>query len=471
KKVWALRYAIELLGWDIETYMPQGGAVARGEALAELEILTKKELMNISSLVEKASNLEGLDDVEKGIVRVLTRRIKYYSRIPEELLLELNQVTSKGTINWRIDRQKNEFNRFKPFLNRIVEINRVIAEKLGYEKHPYNALLDLYEEGLTVDDMDMIFSKVVNRIPALLKKDLPSHHELEDVRYKVEEMSRVNEGIIKLLGMPNERFRMDISTHPFTAGIAVDDVRITTRYEGYDFKRSLYSTVHECGHAIYELNLDKSLEGTPVCVGASSGVHESQSRFWENFIGRSKAFVDVAYPVLENLSFIRKYGKSDIYVYFNVVKPSFIRVDADELTYNLHIAIRYEIEKKLIAGELNVDEIHSYWSELMDRYLGIKPKGYADGFLQDVHWSKGWMGYFPTYTPGNVIAGIIWSNLRNLEEYVYNKDFNVIKSYLREKIYKFGSIYPPKELIKKSFNETYNPDHLMLYLEKKYSTF
>jgi len=410
KKVWALRYAIELLGWDIETYMPQGGAVARGDALAELEILTKKELMNISSLVERASNLENLDDVEKGIVRVLARRIKYYSRIPEDLLLGLNKISSEGTIYWRIDRQKNEFNRFKPYLHKIVEINKTIAEKLGYDKHPYNALLDIYEEGLTVEDMDMIFSKLVNRIPVLLKKDIPSHHELEDMRYKTEEMIKVNEGIIKLLDMPSDRFRMDISTHPFTSGIAVDDVRITTRYEGYDFKRSLYSTIHECGHAIYELNLDKNLEGTPVCTGASSGVHESKSRFWENFIGRSKAFVEVAYSIFEHLSIIKKYSKSDIYTYFNVVKPSFIRVDSDELTYNLHIAIRYEIEKKLIAGELNVDEIYSYWSELMNKYLGIKPKGYADSFLQDVHWSKGWIGYFPTYTLGNVIAGIIKIN-------------------------------------------------------------
>jgi len=471
RKIWALYHASNLLSWDIETYMPIAGASARGEAFAQLEILQKEIFTKLSALVKKAEKIESLDDIERGIVRVLSRRIKYYERIPEEIILELNKVSSEGTIEWRIDRKNNEFKRFKPYLEKVIELNRIIAEKLGYDKHPYNALLDTYDEGLAVEDLDLIFSRLTSRIPVLLRKDLPSNHELENIHYKEEEMRKVNEEVIRLLGMPNERFRMDVSTHPFTAGISVDDVRITTRYEGFDFKRSLYSTIHECGHAIYELNLDKNLEGTPVCSGASSGVHESQSRFWENIIGRSKEFVEVVYPILLNLSFLNKYSKSEIYTYFNLVKPSFIRVDADELTYNLHIAIRYEIEKRLVSNDLNVNEIHEFWSELMDKYLGIRPRGYSDGFLQDIHWSKGWLGYFPTYTLGNVISGIIWSNMRNLSEYIYNKDFTSIKEYLKEKIHKFGSIYAPKDLIKRSFGESYNPDYLLKYLEEKYSNF
>ncbi|MFP3190997.1 MAG: carboxypeptidase M32 [Thermoproteota archaeon] len=468
KKVWALRHAMDLLAWDIETNMPVRGSVARGEATAELEILQKGLLLSVSDLVEKAKNIESLDDFEKGVIRVLEREIRFYKKIPEEIILELNKVTSEGTIAWRIDRKNDEFKEFKPYLERVIELNRIISEKLGYEKHPYDALLDLYEEGLTVADMENIFSKILKEIPKVLQKELPSSHELENFKYDINGMKKVNEEILNILKMPKDRFRMDVSAHPFTTSISFDDVRVTTRYEGVDFRRSLFSTIHECGHAIYNLNISKDLEGTPVGRGASSGVHESQSRFWENFIGRSKEFVYLSKPILTYLNLPKEYTLDDLYIYFNLVKPSLIRVDADELTYNFHIAVRFEIEKRLLNSELQLNELHQFWNELMEKYLKIKPKGYSDGFLQDIHWSKGWIGYFPTYTLGNVIAAIIWNSLKDLNDKIHEGDFEYIKEYLKEKIHKYGAIYPPKELIKKSFGVGYDAENLIRYLKTKY---
>jgi carboxypeptidase Taq len=242
KRIWALKYASGLLGWDIETYMPPKGANARGEVFAHLDLIQKQEILSLASFVEEAEKIENLDDLEKGIIRVLNREIRFYKKVPEEIIVELNKVTSEGTIYWRIDRKKDEFNSFKPYLQRIIEINKIIAEKLGYEKHPYNALLDLYEEGLNVEDMNSIFNVITHKLPILFEKDLPSSHELEHLKYNEDEMKKVNEEVLKLLNMPFDRFRMDISTHPFTIGISVDDVRITTRYEfiSSTFKPSSY---------------------------------------------------------------------------------------------------------------------------------------------------------------------------------------------------------------------------------------
>ena len=237
-------------------------------------------------------------------------------------------------------------------------------------------------------------------------------HPLESVRYKTADMDKVNEEVIRLLVMPADRFRMVVSTHPFTTGIASDDVRITTRYEGKDFKSSLYSTIHESGHAIYHLGIDEKLAYTPVDDGASYGVHESQSRFWENVVGRSREFVPLVSPMLRrNLPFVKGHDDQDLYLYFNTVRKSFIRVEADELTYNFHTALRYDVEKKMIAGDVKVAEVPEVWNDTLERYLGLRPRSDAEGVLQDVHWSGGSFGYFATYTLGNVVAAMIWHKM------------------------------------------------------------
>ncbi|BCU67052.1 carboxypeptidase M32 [Sulfolobales archaeon HS-7] len=473
ESVWALNHALSLMNWDLETYMPEDGAARRGEATASVELLKRNIILSMREEVERAAKQEGLDDINKGMIRVLKRQLDFYTKIPSETIEKLYRITSTASVVWRKARATNDFKSFSPLLKTIVEINREIAEKMGYTKHPYNALLDINEEGLTTEDLDSILSQIVPVIKDVVSKThMPSKHELEKVRYKEEDMRRVNESLIDILQMPRKKFRMDVSAHPFTVGMSVSDVRITTRYEGIDFRSTMFSVIHEAGHAIYELQLPSELEKTPVGVAVSGGIHESQSRFWENVIGRSREFVEIVYPILTKyLDFVKKYDHEEIYRYFNIVRPSTIRVDADEVTYNLHIAVRYEIEKRLIDGSISVDEAPELWNELMEKYVGVRPSSDSDGILQDIHWSGGAFGSFPNYLIGNVVAGMIYSKIGKLRRYITEQDFSSVKGFLKDKIHQYGSIYPPKELLKRSFGESYNAEHLAMYLREKYLSY
>ena len=478
KPVWGLDHVSALLEWDMETYMPLGASKPRGFAQAQTALIKQQHMTGMAGLVAEAEKLRDLNDYEKGLLRVIRRDLDYYLKVPPELLEDLQRTTTEATVVWREARRKSDFPMFSGYLEKIVALKKQEAEKLGYQGHPYNALMNRFEEELTTNDVDRIFSALVPNLKKILSKVIaagffPSTHRLESVAYDEAGMRRVNAEVIKLLGMPEKTFRMDVSTHPFTTSMSVEDVRVTTRYEGKDFKESLYSTIHECGHAIYELQVDPSLDYTPLARATSLGVHESQSRFWENFIGRSRQFTKLVYPILKtNLSFVSTHSEENVYKYFNAVKPSLIRVDADELTYNFHIVLRYEIEKKLIGGEIEVSEAPSLWNDLMDKYVGVRPKSDAQGILQDVHWSGGGFGYFPTYSLGNIIAGMFFHIIRkdmDTEDAVVKGELARIKAWLKEKLHSYGATYSPKDLQKRLFGEEYNPDWLVKYLEQKYT--
>lgn len=475
--IWSLNHASALLGWDLEVYMPEKGAAPRGQALAQIALMSQKLTLDLKPLVSEAEKSGGLGDQDLGVVRVLKRDLEYYEKVPPRLIEELQKTTTEATVVWRTARKKSDFAFFQPQLEKIVELKKEEAEKLGYSGHPYNALLDRYEEGLTVDDVDKVFSGLIPRLERILDRVMAEgrfagDQNLETHSYEEANMRRVNAELVELLGMPMDRFRTDVSTHPFTISMAQDDVRITTRYEGTNFKATMYSTIHECGHAIYELQVGEDLRYTPIGGGVSLGVHESQSRFWENVIGRSQAFVSVVMPMLkENLGFLAPYNEEKLYTYFNSVKPGKIRVDADELTYNFHIALRYDIEKRLIAGEIAPAELPSIWNDTMDKYLGLRPDNDGEGVLQDIHWSGGSIGYFPTYSMGNVLAGIIWKTLggrSGLSAKVEKGEFVQLRSWLEDKIHKYGGTYPPKELLNRSFGMGYDPAPLVSYLEQKF---
>ena len=477
KTISTFRQSSSLLEWDLEVNMPEAASSARGFTMGQLALMRQKATLALEPLVSKAGKEKDLNDAEKGIVRVLERDIDYYRKVPPSLVDELQKFGAEAAVPWREARKKSDFQMFKPYLSKIVELKRQEAEKLGYHGHPYNALLDLYEEGLTVADLDRIFEVLIpslKRILARVQSDhvFPSSHPLETVRYDNQSMSVVNAGLLTLLGMPEKRFRMDVSTHPFTSSISGNDVRITTRYEGQNFKDTMFSVIHECGHALYELQQDPELEYTPIHGGVSAGFHESQSRFWENVVGRSRPFVSLVYPSLQkHLSFLSGYDQKQVYSYFNTVRPSLIRVDADELTYNFHIALRCEIEKKLLSGDLSVSDVPSLWDDMMDDYLGQRPPNDSEGVLQDIHWSGGAWAIFPSYTLGNVITGLIWELMttEGLIGQELNKErLEKLKTWLREKIHRHGSIYPPKELLRRVFSKGYDPMGLVRYLEEKY---
>src|SRR5215204_4892625 len=407
KPMWSLNHAISLMGWDFETYMPRKGTEERGVADSQLRMMHKDLLLNkdFVGLVESAKKLGNLSDLEKGIIRVLNREITKQIKIPKELTEAESLERIRGNMVWREAREKSDFMMYAPHLKKMIEIKKQIADKIGYEKHPYDALLDKFEEDLTVADLDKVFGVLTPRIQKVLKKLVDSgspfckESKLGKSKYDIQKVDKLNHDILTLLQYDMERFRMDVSTHPFTETMGLNDVRITTRYEGTDFKKSISSTI---------------LEG-----GSSLALHESQSRFWENIVGRSLPFVQLIAPLIrKQLSFANQATDDELYLYFNNVKADYIRVDADEVTYNLHIAIRYEIEKKIFEDELSVSEIPEFWNDRMDQLLGMRPTKDSQGVLQDTHWSSGLFGYFPTYTLGNLVSAIIASKMRkDLEDY------------------------------------------------------
>ncbi len=481
KPMWSLNHAISLMGWDFETYMPTSGTEERGMADSQLHILHKNLLLNkdFVGLVESAKKLHGLGDLEKGIVRVLNREITKQIKIPNELTQAESLERIRGNMVWREARQKSDFMMYAPHLKKMIEIKKQMADKIGYEKHPYDALLDSFEEDLTVDDLDKVFGELTPRIQKILKKlvDIDSpfckESKLAKSKYDIQSVDKLNHDILTLLQYDRKRFRMDVSTHPFTETMGLNDVRITTRYEGTDFKKSISSTIHEAGHALYDLQCDQSLSVTPLEGGSSLALHESQSRFWENIVGRSLSFVQLIAPMIrKQVNFANQVTDHELYLYFNNVKADYIRVDADEVTYNLHIALRYEIEKKIFGDELSVSEIPEFWNDRMEQLLGVRPTNDSQGVLQDTHWSSGLFGYFPTYTLGNLVSAIIASKMRNdLEDYekdIKRGDFQPIREWLRLKIHQHGSAYAPKVLLKNTLNEGYNPDYFVTYIETKY---
>jgi len=481
KPMWSIDHATSLLGWDFETYMPKKGTEERGVADSQLQLLHKQLLLSkdFVGLVESAKKLEDLNDIEKGVIRMLDRDITRQLKIPKELTEAESLERIRGNMIWRQAREKSDFKMYEPHLQKMIEIKKQIADKIGYEKHPYDALLDAYEEELTVADLNKVFGVLTPKIQELLKKLVDSgspfykESNLAKAQYDIQKVDELNREILTLLQYDMERFRMDLSTHPFTEAMGLNDVRITTRYEGTDFKRSISSTIHEAGHALYNLQCNQSLSVTPVEGGSSLGLHESQSRFWENIVGKSRPFVQLIAPLIrKQIRFADQATDEELYLYFNNVKPDFIRVDADEVTYNLHIAIRYEIEKKIIGAELDISEIPEFWNDRMEQLLGVRPTKDSQGVLQDTHWSSGLFGYFPTYTLGNLVSAIIESKMnKELKDYkqdISKGDFKPIREWLRLKIHQHGSVYAPKVLLKQSFNEGYNPDYFVNYMQTKY---
>ena len=479
--LWALDHATSLMAWDAETYMPREGIKERALAQSEIAVLKQKIILSpeIKKLVEEAEKQEGLNDYEKGVIRVVRRGIERASKIPPEIIAEHARISQEATQYWRIAKENNDFSIFKPYLEKIVELARKIADFLGWEEHPYDALLDLYEEGLRTRDVDRIFGYLEPSIRKILEKVMssgryPAEHELEKIKYDPDKLRMANLKILELLGFPlGSRARLDVSAHPFTQGMGINDVRITTRYEGFDFKRSILSVIHEFGHALYHLQIDERLMATPIGEGVSLGIHEGQSRFWENIVGRSREFIEAIMPVLKRyLEFLKDYDAEDLYYYFNTVRPSLIRTEADEVTYNLHILLRTKLEKQLLVNEIKVGELPEIWNQYMEELIGVRPKNYSEGVLQDIHWSMGTIGYFPTYTLGNIVAAQmryhLLKDMPDFYEKILRKNYKPIQEWQREKIHKWGSTYAPKELLRKAFGEEYEPKYFIEYLEWKY---
>jgi len=490
KDLWALSYTSAIAHWDLETYMPPKGASARGEALGRLSVIRQKMFLDqdFVSLLHKAEDIKQMTDQERGVVRILLRSLKYYEKLPSDFIEDFERLTNTATVIWREAKEKNDFKIFEKSLSKIFDMNKKAAEYLGYKDSPYDALLDQFEEGLTSKSVEYFFVKIKQPLQNILKSIVTSPnyfktHPLENAKYDRHKMSGLNDKILRYLWKDfGQNFRLDTSAHPFTTSFSNQDTRITTWYHERDFGRSLLAVVHEFGHALYDLQSSPELEMTPIGGGSSLVIHESQSRFWENFVGRSSEFINYFKKDFDSV-ISKQLPVTSYFSYFNKVRPSLLRVEADEVTYHFHIMLRFEIEEGLIEGKMKVKDLPEIWNAKMKEYLGITPKNDSEGVLQDIHWSGGTVGYFPTYSLGTFL-GAQWEHQiqkSKIKDQNYSLKIKNIEHWLKEQIHKYGSTYTLEELLKKNKMEVsprknserimygVDPNVNLQYLEEKYS--
>jgi carboxypeptidase Taq len=473
-----------LVSWDQKVMAPKKGRMLFSKASSTLDteifkLMVSKEMGELLAELSPPSNLNNFDAVQSARIRERKQTYDKYKTIPSELYQEYATLTAEANHIWEEARKNNDFNHYLPYLESIIEMKRKFAELYGYSSHPYDALLDEFEPGLTVEKLDPLFADLLDVSVELLKKIQSSSHktpvQIFEQSFCKEKQKEFNQYMLPIIGFDMEAGRLDETAHPFAQSMNTGDVRITTRYLENNVRSALFGTIHEAGHGIYEQNINQDFEGTVLRGGTSFGIHESQSRFLENMVGRSKHFWTYFLPTLQNYFPDQLNGVTveEFYRAINTVKPSFIRVEADELTYNLHIMIRYEIEKGLIAGELKVKDLPTIWNNKMEEYLGIVPDTDSDGVLQDVHWSFGGLGYFPSYTLGNLYAAQILNTIeQELPEFHTNIEtgnFENINQWLHSKIHQFGSLIPPNELIVKVTGNELDSKYLANYLNSKYS--
>jgi carboxypeptidase Taq len=470
--------ALGVLNWDQEVNLPKKGHAFRGEINALLSAdlhkrFTSKEFVKLVKKLYAPASYDKLNKDDQIIVRETWRDLEKSLKIPTEMVEEMARLSIQAFNAWAEAREKSDFKIYQPYLEKIVALNQKQAELIGYKESPYDALLDDFEPGLTAMDVEKVFTPLAKELAKLVKKvkDKPKI-KLPKAKYPIDIQVKMNHEIAKALGYDLDAGRIDVSPHPFTTGFHPTDVRITTRYNEDDFYYAVGCTVHETGHALYEQGLPAKEFGNALGEAVSLGIHESQSRMWENFVGRSPEFCHWLNTLLvKYFPNNPKLSTEQIYDHLNHVRPSFIRVEADETTYNLHIVLRFEIEKGLVEGTIKVADLPEIWNAKMEQYLGVEVPDNARGVLQDVHWSHGTIGYFPTYTLGNIYAAQLFnkakSEIPNLEAGFKKGEFDKLLNWLRKNIHREGSRYYPEELIKKITGEGLNPKYLIDYLALK----
>lgn len=480
-KIADINYSISLLNWDQETYMPPKGQQYRAQQIATLsgishELSTSSEFEQLL-LDLKDDNTLSLTD--KKNIELLQKDLLKSKKLSADFIVKQSKATSKSFHAWIEARKQNDFNIFAPELENMVKIQQEKAEIYGYENHIYNALMDDYEPGATVAEIDTLFTDVKANLKPLLDK-IASSQQVEDQFmygfFDKDKQWNFGIDILKQLGYDFEAGRQDISEHPFSTSFSPQDVRVTTRVKEDNLYDMIWSCIHECGHALYEQGLSSEQYGMPCGSAVSLGIHESQSRFYENNIGRSLSFWKLNYNSLQK-SFPNELGQvsvEDFYKAVNIVKPSLIRTDADELTYHFHIMIRYEIEKQLIEGSLKVKDVKEAWNAAYKKYLNIDVPNDNQGVLQDVHWSHGGFGYFPTYSLGSFYAAQFENKIQSvnpeMNQQILTGDFTQILSWLRKNVHQHGRFYSAEDLCKEATGEKLDFKYFMDYANKKYGS-
>ncbi len=476
-----LRAAAAVLDWDQQTFMPPAAVNARSEQKAVLARMCHRIFVDdATSRLLDAATAEGIapGSQDADLIRVARRDLDRARRIPEALVVELTRTTSLAQEAWAKARAANDYQGFAPWLQRLLDLTRQVAEALGYQETAYDALLDQYELGMTTRELDRLFADFRTALPPLVQAIQDRSDRVDGsflyATYPARDQQEYGEWLLGQLGYDFSRGRQDRAVHPFCTHFSRDDVRITTRYdEGY-LPQSIFGTLHEMGHAHYELGTDPALEGSILGSGTSLGVHESQSRTWENLVGRSRPFWKRFFPRLRDTfpGPLGSVGAEAFYRAINRVMPSLIRVEADEVTYNLHILLRYDLERDLLSEKLSVADAPDAWNAGMESYLGLTPPSNAEGVLQDVHWSIGIFGYFPTYSLGNLLSVQIYEAALaaepGLAAQLDTGEYAGLLAWLQENVYRHGRRLDPQDLVRQVTGRPMETAPYLAYLHRKF---
>ena len=481
-ELYDLRQAALILDWDQHTMMPRRGAEGRAEALSTLERIRHEKFVSAQTgemidAAEAALNGAGPDSDETRMVAVTRRRWEKARRVPADLAGRLARASSIGQEVWMKARAENDFASFAPYLQTNIELEREYIECFEGFDEPYDVLLDDYEPTLTSAEVQRLFSELKGELIPLIGQlrdpESVNGSKLRS-RFPLEGQRRLVEWTVRKMGFDPEGWRLDDAVHPFATCFGLGDVRITTRWDEMYFPTALYGAMHECGHGLYEDGVPASLQRSPLARPESLSMHESQSRLWENMVGRSRAFSTVLAPVITDTSGGAIALEPDVlYRAVNRVRPSFIRVEADEATYGLHVVLRFELERELITGRLGVSDLPEAWNARFREYLGREVPDDARGVLQDVHWSAGLIGYFPTYALGNLIAGQLWERVHqdipDLEDRLAAGELGELREWLREHVHRHGAKYPTSELLERVVGGPMAVPPFISYLKRKLS--
>lgn len=478
RRIADVKYANAVLQWDQETYLPPKGAVLRGQQMATLSEIAHDLFADgsLGSLLAELSVADGLTEKEKKNVSLTLEDYNKNKKYSSEFVRKTSEATSRAYHAWIDARRQNNFRVFEKELNELVLLKKEEAHILGFTVHPYDALLNEYEKGATVQWLDKLFDDLQVPLKALLDKIIAKPSPaVEFLHQPFDRDAQWKFGleVLKLMGYDFEAGRQDLSEHPFTTNFSAQDVRVTTRIDENDFTSMTWSCLHEGGHGLYEQGLPVEAYGLPLGEFCSLGIHESQSRLWENCVGRSLEFITYILPVMQRyFPQLKSVTPLQLFGAVNKVQPSLIRTESDELTYHFHVIIRYQLEKLLIEGSLQAKDIPAYWNELYKKYLGVTVPDDKNGCLQDIHWSHGSFGYFPTYTLGSLYAAQFYHAIRQqrtrLNEDIKNGDFKAIHEWLQTNVYQYGRAFTSDELCNKITGESLQMKHFIQYISGKY---
>jgi len=485
KELALMRSCGAILGWDEQTNLPPRGAELRANQLALLAGLchdraTAPEFRDLLAKLDDDSQLDGPDSIPAANVREARWSYERAHKLPKQLVEEISRVSTLSQQAWVEARSKSDFPAFQPWLTKIIALKREEADALGSPSGVrYDALLEDYEPGASVAQIQAAFTplrtQLVELVSAIRESGIQPDISILERRFPVDAQKELSLEAARAIGFDFQSGRLDIAAHPFCSGIGPGDCRLTTRYNEHHFSGSLFGTLHEAGHGIYEQGLSDDQFGLGCGEACSLGIHESQSRMWENLVGRSRAFWDYFYPRAQGAfsESLKNVSKDQFYTVINDVRPSWIRVEADEVTYNLHIMLRFEIEQELLSGALDAADVPGVWNERFTSYFGMTPPDDALGCLQDVHWGAGLLGYFPTYSLGNMYASQFFEkaaeDLGDLPGMFRKGEFQPLKDWLRKNIHVHGKRFRAPQLVERVTGQPLSSEPLLRHLRSKFS--